>query len=207
MFQQFQPWFIEFVAIASDILVGLSAIVVAILGIVGLRQWKAELKGKTKFDLARQLAKTAMQYRDEVKRARNPFTYPGESIERKKGEDESREETQTLDENFARRNRLVPLQKSLGILYELGWEAEVLLDEQVSEHITQLENVFRDLYAAIDAYFGMSIRNLSRRQPIGDEEWLQRQFQIIYGPADDEFSQALDDLVNDFTKKLKNYMK
>ena len=76
----FQPWFVEFIAVLSDVCVGLSALGVIILGIFGLIQWKAELTGRTKFDIARKMAKAALQFRDEVKRARSIFTLPGNRL-------------------------------------------------------------------------------------------------------------------------------
>jgi len=42
----FQPWFVELIAIISDIVVSLSALIVAVLGIIGLYQWRRELTGK-----------------------------------------------------------------------------------------------------------------------------------------------------------------
>ena len=52
----FQPWFVELIGVLSDICVGISAIVVAVLGFIGLRQWRKELTGKSKFDIARRMA-------------------------------------------------------------------------------------------------------------------------------------------------------
>lgn len=77
----FQPWFVEFVRVLSDIVVGLSAAAVAIAGVSGLYQWRAELKGRTKYELACRMVILAFQFRDEYKRARNPFTFPGESAD------------------------------------------------------------------------------------------------------------------------------
>ena len=94
----FEPWFVELISILSNAFIGLSALAVAVIGFVGLRQWRAELTGKTKFDIARKLAILAFQYRDEYKRARNPFTFPGEWSERQKGENEAADEANVLDE-------------------------------------------------------------------------------------------------------------
>lgn len=42
----FAPWFVELISVLSNAFVGLSALAVAIIGLVGLRQWRAELTGK-----------------------------------------------------------------------------------------------------------------------------------------------------------------
>jgi len=52
----FQPWFVELIAIISDIVVSLSALIVAVLGIIGLYQWRRELTGKVKFKIARKMS-------------------------------------------------------------------------------------------------------------------------------------------------------
>ena len=61
----FQPWFVELIGVLSDICVGISAIVVAVLGFIGLRQWRKELTGKSKFDIARRMAILSFRFRDE----------------------------------------------------------------------------------------------------------------------------------------------
>jgi hypothetical protein len=207
----FQPWFVEFIAVLSDVCVGLSALVIAILGIIGLSQWKAELTGRTKFDIARKMAKAALQFRDEVKRARSIYTLDGEAVDRIKGEHESQNESEILNEFYARRQRLMPLQKSLGELYETGWEAELLIDKEINELIKPLEETFKNLYVAIETHFHLIYENARQQKPLdnldNDDLLLEKYHGIIYGRDNDEFSQSSDKAVRELTEKLKTYLR
>jgi len=200
----FQPWFVELISILSNACVGLSALTVAIIGIIGLRQWRAELKGKTKFEIARKMALLLFQYRDEYKRARNPFTFLGESAERKKDDAETQGEVQLLDEYYARRNRLVPLQETLRKLYEVSWEAEVVLDKEIGKFIQPIEDSFKELFTSIEAYFQTQYNQLKRGGG-PEEEWLKPHYKRIYG-IDDESSEAIDNSTNALVEKLKVYL-
>jgi hypothetical protein len=201
------PTFAESISVISNTLVGLSAVAVAIIGFIGLKQWRAELTGKTKFDSARKMAVLTFQYRDEFKRARNPFTFSGESAERQKGANETPDETNLLDEYFARRKRLAPLQETLRQLYEASWEAEILLDKDINMAIIPLENSFKELFASMEAYFQTRISQAKRKGQNINDEWLQPHYKNVYGTADDEISKSIDTAANALVERLKSYIK
>jgi hypothetical protein len=204
----FAPWFVELISVLSNAFVGLSALAVAIIGLVGLRQWRAELTGKTKFDVARKMARLAFQYRDEYKRARNPFTFTGESSERQKDAGETPDETNILDEYFARRKRLSPPQETLRQLYEVSWEAEILLDKNIGKAISPLEDSFKELFSSMEAYFHTRYNQAKHKQGYDmSEEWLQNHYKVVYGTADDEYSKKVDNATSAIVEKLKVYIK
>jgi len=47
----FEPWFVQLISVISDATVGLSAVAVAIIAFVGLKQWRFELIGRAKFEV------------------------------------------------------------------------------------------------------------------------------------------------------------
>ena len=114
----FQNWFAEGASTISDILVGLSAIAVVALGYTGLQQWKRELKGRSKFELARRIALNAFDYRDRFNDARNMFTFPGEWADRARAPDEPRQVAAILDEWHAWAKRLEVLRIAAKLLHE-----------------------------------------------------------------------------------------
>jgi len=203
----FQQWFVEFISVISDMFVGISALTVAVLGIVGLYQWKRELTGKIKIDVARAMAKKALQFRDEAKSTRSPFTFSGESAERERDENESLDKTHLLDEFYARRNRLILLQETLRELYELSWEAEILIDGKIANHLVPLEKIFRELFASTEAYFQTNLERVDRAKPADPEEWIMEHYQRIYGTSDDDFSKSIDAAVNNLNEELKAIIK
>jgi hypothetical protein len=78
-----------------------SAIVVAGVSVYGIWQWQRELKGRSKFEIAKKMTLLAFQFQDELRTARSPATFLGESAERKKGDNETPGERHTRDEHFA----------------------------------------------------------------------------------------------------------
>lgn len=204
----FQPWFVELVSVISDIVVGLSAIVVAILAFWGLRQWKIELTGRTKFETAKKLASLAFEYRDRYKRARSMFTSPGEYIGREKGENETPEERDVLDQWYARQKRLAPLQETLRKLYETGWEAEIIIDKDISKHIKPFEAAFAELYTSIEAYFGAEYTRVRKQIPADRrEDWLNVHYHRIYGKVDDDVSVEINNSTQSLVDSVAGHLK
>jgi hypothetical protein len=202
----FQPWFIELISIISETIVGISAIAVAIFAFIGLRQWKIQLAGRTKFEVAKKMAALTFEFRDKYKYARTPMTFPGESSERQVAENETREETDLLNEYFARKKRLVPLQDILRKLYETNWEAEIILDKDIGKLIKPLDMAFSELYASIESYFGAKHSRIERHMSIDrDEDRLDNHFHRIYG-IDDDVSRANDVSTQILVDKLKTYI-
>jgi hypothetical protein len=202
-----QPWFVELITIISEIIVGISAIGVAVFAFIGLQQWKIQLTGRTKFEVARKMAVLAFEFRDEYKRARSPMTLSGESSERQVAESETLEETNLLNEYFAHRNRLRPLQDTLRKLYETSWEAEIILDKDIGKFIKPLEKAFSELYASIESYFGAEHSRINRHVPTGrKEDWLENHFNRIYGHDHDDIAIAIDASIQSLVDKLKTYL-
>ena len=196
---------VEVIQILSDVMVGVSALIVAILGIIGLTQWKAELKGRSRYEVAKRLAFLALKYRELLQSARSPFTFPSEWASRPKGENESPQEGQILDEYYARAQRLKKVQEVLWQLLEASWEARVVLGPEVTDLVEPLERSFREITSCLDYHFQMRLEALkaprARRTP---EE--KRCFRIIYGTREDEFFQELTEAVTILINSLEKYL-
>ena len=61
------------VLIIKDIITGCSALVVAIIAVLGLKSWRTQLKGKTEYDLACRFLKAVYEVRSAMAFVRNPF--------------------------------------------------------------------------------------------------------------------------------------
>lgn len=64
----------SWIACTSDVIVGLSAIFVAILAFLGLRAWRKELIGKAKFEAARNVLLLARKVTSDFTNARGLMT-------------------------------------------------------------------------------------------------------------------------------------
>lgn len=134
------------VSLLSDIAVGISALIVAGVAIVGLRTWRKELTGKARFDLARNIMLLGVKLKADFQRVRHPIISSRESIDRQRNENESEKESLLLNEWYARWKRLQPLVENLQKLQELGWEAEVVLDEESGKQVSEAVKIFIESY-------------------------------------------------------------
>src|SRR5690606_35601533 len=121
-----------------------------------------------------------------------------------KGENETADEANILDEYFARKKRLSPLQEILRQMYEASWEAEVLLDKNISKLIAPLEESFKELFASIEAYFHTRYNQTKHKQGYDiSQELLQSHYKIVYGTVEDEKSKTVDASTNALVERLK----
>jgi hypothetical protein len=202
----FQPWFNDLISLASEIVVGFSAAIVAIVAILGLTQWRKELQGKARFEAARKLAYLAYQFRDQYKSARGMLTSASESSGRYRHQDENVSEAQHRDEYFARINRLRLLQETLKEINQVCWEAEVLFGRDIGGLIKPFEELFTMLHSAIEMYFGRHIERSMKgvSVPQSDSAWLDEKFKIIYGHGEDAISKSVDAIVANFVQEIRS---
>ncbi len=77
----------ELVANISNIIVASSAAIVAGLAIYGISRWQRELKGKAKFEVARNVMTIAYRVQADFTALRFVVTWSGESSDRQRQED------------------------------------------------------------------------------------------------------------------------
>jgi len=189
----------------SDALLGLSAIVVAVVAIMGLYAWRRELKGRVLFDVARKIMRLSIELKDNFEWARFPLSNSNESLGRQKADNESEGESQIKDQWYARRNRLKPVIEGLQKLQGLDWEIQALLGEK-AEPIANAIKVYRECYAnlttAIDDYFDRRIRAVLTNSPSIDSDYDRELLEIIYGRSVDGFSKKIDAAHEELLKAL-----
>jgi len=198
--------FADCISLISDAMVAIAAI----LGIAGLWQWRKELIGRSKFEIATKMTLLALQFRDEFNFARGMATFKGEAADREKQDDEAREESQVLDEYYARIKRFHKVQGTLQKLSQAGWEAEVLLSDQDTKLVKPFEDLVKQLYISIEIYFSEQNRMSKSKMPMpqDDSGYLMRHHEVIYTRgADDELSKKVDEAVTTLKKQLKKYIK
>jgi hypothetical protein len=62
-----------FFGVLKDLALGASAVVAAVVAVLGLRSWRAELRGKADFEVARALARATYKLRDALATCRVPL--------------------------------------------------------------------------------------------------------------------------------------
>jgi hypothetical protein len=201
----------EMVSLISDIVVGVSALGVAVIAFFGLRTWRRELTGKAKFNLARDLMLLGFKLEALFEGARHPFTYSTEYADRPRKEDETQNVSQVLDEWYARANRLKTLHENLIKIQEASWEAQILLNEDsknsVSEAVAVYRHSFVELSSAIDSHFDTKRESAETGIPYKDQDWLKELHKTIYSRKDDNFSKQIEGATTKLKSALQAYVK
>ena len=201
----------EMVSLISDIVVGASAVGVAVIAFFGLRIWRKELTGKAKFALARDVMLLGFKLKAHFEDARNPFTHSTESADRTRKEDETANVSQVLDEWYARASRLKPLHENLIKIQEASWEAQILLSEDskksVSEAVAIYRRNFAELSSAMSSYFEERHRGAISRMAKIDDGWLKELHKTIYSRTDDDFSKQIEEATTKLESALQAYVK
>jgi len=199
------------VSMISDIVVGFSALVVAVLAFLGLRTWRNELTGKAKYEIARNIMKLGLKFVADFKNYRNPFSYSNESKGRQKRDNESPEESQLLDQWYIRAERVKPLYENLNKLEELGWEVEAILREddskQVSDAIEVCNKCLAELSSAIISYFQTRYEEINKGTLINDQDWMRELHHEVYSPKKDILLEKIVGAKDQLSSTLKKYVK
>ena len=199
------------VSIIKDVLVALTAIVVAGGAIYGLRTWKRELTGKAKFDVARNVMFYSFKLNEDFKYARSPFTNADEMAARLKGENESPDKAHWLDVWYARNIRLQPAYEDIRKMQEAAWEAEIVLGDEagklVSESVILLRKSLVELSVAIDVYHRTMLQESGRTFVNSDQDFLRRQEDIMWSRSDDKFSEGVEQAIDQLSSALKPYVR
>ncbi|HTQ48481.1 MAG TPA: hypothetical protein VMI75_37250 [Polyangiaceae bacterium] len=146
-----------------SIIAGVATVVAAIAAIWGLRAWRKQLRGSTKYRLVLRLNRAVIRFRDRVRSAREPFNnmvpiYEGE--------------TGSNTPVFVERERKIYwgyFQEALSAtiaLREVRPDAEILLGSQATALIDRLAQVAQKLDRGYRAYF-----EFRARAAAGDQQY------------------------------------
>ena len=173
---------------------GLGTLGLLFFAFAGLRQWRAQLIGTSKYEIARKLAHLTVKLQDELTVARNSITMSYEWASRVRPEGETQREAQLQDEYYARRARFKPVAETMQNIQSAGWEAEILLGSDVRERISGLVEVLNDFGWSFEQHFRDEFE--VARSPRGggayvDHEERRVRRRKVYGGGDND-SVALD---------------
>jgi hypothetical protein len=195
----------ETVSAVSGIIVALAAII----GLVGLMQWRIELRARTNLQIARNMISLAYRFSREFKQARNSLLVDTESMQRQHSDNESPEETRILDERSVRIEKLESLKATFDELYGAGSEAELVFDN-ILELLQLLEKHYINLRIYTEGLFEGLLKR-SRGEDTAPEAvtrlTLGAADKIVRGSEDDEISQEIDAKINELVKRLKTRLK
>jgi len=194
----------QYTQIGKDILTAFSAVVVAIVSILGLKAWKKQLKGKTEYELARRLLRAVYKIREAISYVRNPFV---SSAEISQALQEANVQIATSDSDFHK--------TSQGAVYQMRWkkigesvadldietlEAETIWGSEVKEKLNPLRKNIKSLQVNILRY----LRTLDGKSGIVIDDHMEK---IIYVMSDDPAKDSFTQDVLESIKIIEEYLK
>jgi len=134
----------------KDLLLGAAAVTTAIVAVLGLKSWYRELRGRTDFEVARQLIRATCKVRDQLHYARLSFVderefpddYPGV------GNATARKEAEAW--NYIYTNRWKPVREALREFESAALEAEVLWGQGIRRATDRFRRCAQEVEVAME---------------------------------------------------------
>lgn len=200
----FQQWFVELVSMISDA----SVAIAAIAGIASISQWRREMTGKSKFELAKKIMTTIFKVQKHFDEARHRFPLEDSSKTRNKSPNKSVEVSKIRDEYHARLLHLKPLEESLNELREYSWEASLILDKNFESYTEPYFQLYRKLVSSIYGWFVAqeSQANGNTSQNIEEFQKSKELALVVYGVKGDEFSTEVSKTTANLRKIMRKLL-
>jgi len=171
-------------ALARDIIVSIGTAFTAGVAICGVRQWRAELKGRAKLDLATRLGKSASRFEALLNDLRTP-------IGRKWANQQTAEES------------ITPLRETYVKLMEGKWEAQILMSKGTCDLIESIAKDYRKLVVALNEHLDQRDNPDTVPGTQEDSERARERTKRLYGGPVDEKSKSLRKRVSQLIEALR----
>jgi hypothetical protein len=178
----------------------LFALIISILSIYGIRTWRVELKGKNRYQLAKNILTSTYKIRDRIQQVQHPFVSVHEFNDRKSDKYETENQKMIADSFYAFTNRFKNVQKELDDWYSLKLETEALFGKDKRNILERLDDIISRLYRAISLYHEYKYHD--NFDPNNHKKYEN----IIYGisPSSTSSSTGLDNNDGGFKEDLIN---
>ncbi|MCC6192081.1 MAG: hypothetical protein IT318_23880 [Anaerolineales bacterium] len=202
----FDRWVTEFAQMFQQIAVGLAAIGTGVTAFFALRTWRAELEGKTQYDVARRLYGLARRYSFEFTRMQKALVQPSEWADRVHQDDEDPLTTANRNDHHARGMRAQQLVPILQELREAAWEADLVLMLDDATILKPFEDAWTTYYSNLGRYYDDMIFAAhagALRQSVDERK---RRHSIVVGTDDDEVTVLIRDGLTRLKQQLRPFI-
>ncbi len=142
----------ELITAIKDVLLGVAGATTATVAVIGLKNWRRELKGKAEFEVARNLIRATYKLRDELQNCRSPFISANEFPEGYEGELGKSSPLEAAQAwAYVYKARWLPVWSDIQEFDSHTLEAEALWGNAIRTRTDGLRQCVRELNIAIDA--------------------------------------------------------
>ena len=175
-------------ALARDIIVSIGAAFTTGVAISGVYQWRTELKGRAKLDLATRLGKSASRFEALLNDLRTPIW------------------GQWADKQTAAKS-IKPLHETYVELMEGKWEAQILMSKGICDLIKSVAMDYGKLWVALNEHLDqLDNPDTGPSTPENLEEGRERR-RWLYGSPGDDKEESLRKRVSQLTEALRKVIR
>lgn len=202
-------------ALVKDIVTALAAVTGAGVAVMGLSTWKAQLRGRAEYELARRILRTTYRVRDEIASVRRPLMTPGEisqalkeaGIEPKPGPT-----SHPRTDEAVYQKRWDRLAEALSDLRVEEREAEVLWGRDIRSAFASLHDCVSKLHFAIyrhvrDVSESSAPHQTRRLSPEDRQEVDAVIYQLSDDPEKDQFTGEISEAVEEVENRVRPHLK
>ena len=131
-----------------DIIQALSVATASIVAVFGISSWRREAKWKRKYELAEEVLSCFYDVSERFEIIRNPAGYVGEGKTRKRNENESKEESEILDNAYVVIERFEKEKASFVKLKSLKYRFMVLYGREAGNPFDEIDTLKNRLFLA-----------------------------------------------------------
>jgi hypothetical protein len=185
----------------KDVITSLGVLGTLVLGVIGLNTWRRQLRGTSRYDVARRVVLHAYKVQDAIEIVRNPLV----SLPEK----EVGEGRQVAAEMKVYEARMGTLQERWAELKTTIFEARVFWGEEVDASCKPLEQMIKELRGQIWLHFWMKRAYAGPGATVDDNPArVKANDQIIYKISDDDdFSKQVNAAVRQVVLFFEKHIK
>lgn len=196
----------EYVTLAKDVVTTLSAVVVAVSAILGLKAWRKKLRAKNQYELARRLLRSVYALRDAISIVRNPLISGAEKVQAMREAGINTTSLSLTDPKYdalgtaaAYQRRWKFVADAFSDLQVDGLESEAVWGSDIAERLRPL----RDSVHTLDVNIKLYVSNLTDpRRPLREKVE-----SIIFATGrEDEFAGKMEAAVGNVENYLSQYL-
>ncbi len=193
-----------------DILQGLSIIIASIVAIWSISSWRRETKWKRKYELAEEVLSTFYDISDRFEIIRSPAGYVGEGETRKRGKNETEEESKILDQAYVVFERYEKEKAPFIKLMSLKYRFMTLFGKEAIEPFKDILKLRNKLFLAANR-LGHRYWNDQGRKEFTEQQFekhlnaMEKNEAIFWSDMgeEDEFKKEVDLAINKIEKICK----
>ncbi|WP_337170196.1 hypothetical protein [Gemmatimonas aurantiaca] len=195
--------------IAKALIAAAAALVGMYVALRGLHTWRAQLHGKTEYDLARRLLRTTYRVRNEIVQVRRSWVSVAEMRQAYSENEEEFSESKIVENTaktdyYVYQKRWKLLESSIVDFQVEVLEAEVLWGAPVKQAERALLEAIKRLNNATTDYLEYRSRRQSSEKMENEMDTIRK---LVFSRSGDEFSREVEGAVAQFEVLLRRHLR